>query len=70
MIHVFETGDPFLNVSGCEFRDPDRSYLILIKSQTTIIGRTYNLVSGKREDFEVKDIDKKKFLSYLKMANA
>lgn len=70
MIELFKTGNPFLDVSRFEFRDPDKSFLILINGETTVIGQTYNLVSGKREEFVVKDIDKKKFFIYLESANA
>ena len=58
-------GTRFLEVSRFEFRDPDRSFLILIKSETKIIGKTYNIVSGKCEEFKVMDFDKSKFLNYL-----
>ena len=65
MIELFKTGNPYLNISRFEFRDPDRSFLILDKGETTFIGKTYNLVFGKCEEFQVKDIDKIKFLHYL-----
>ncbi len=65
MIELFKTGNPYLNISRFEFRDPDRSFLILIKGETTFIGKTYNLVSGKYEELQVKDVDKIKFLYYL-----
>lgn len=64
MIELFRTGDPNLEVSRFEFRDPDRSFLLFI-NETTLIGQTHNFVTGKREEFDVKDIDKIKFLSYL-----
>jgi hypothetical protein len=65
MIELFKTGNPYLNVSRFEFRDPDKSFLILIKGETIFIGKTYNFVSGKCEEFAVTDVDKLKFLSYL-----
>lgn len=65
MIALFKNGNPNLEVSRFEFRDPDRSFLLFIKEDTILIGQTFNFVSGKREEFEMKDIDKMKFLSYL-----
>lgn len=65
MIELLKTGNPILNVSRYEFRDPDRSFLLFIYSDTIVIGQTHNLVSGKREEFIIKDIDKIKLLSYL-----
>ena len=65
MIELFRNGDPNLEVSRFEFRDPDISFLLFINGETTLIGQTYNFVTGKREEFDVKDIDKIKFLSYL-----
>lgn len=70
IIDLLKTGNRFLYVSRFEFRDSDKSFFIFIKSETTIIGQTYNLISRIREDFVVRDIDKKKFLSYLERANS
>lgn len=65
MIKLFKSGNQNGEVSRFEFRDPDKSFLIFINGDTTFIGRTYNFVSGKSEEFDVKGIDKEKFLCYL-----
>ena len=66
MIELFKYGSIlFDDVSRFEFRDPDKSSLIFIKSNTAVIGQTYNMISGKREEFVVTEIDKKKFGDYL-----
>ena len=69
IIELLKTGSQFLDVSRFEFRDSDKSFFIFIKSETTIIGQTYNILSRIKEDFEVKNLDKNKFLSYLELAN-
>lgn len=65
MIELFKTGNPYANVSRFEFRDLDKSFFTLIKGETILIGKTFNLVSGKCEEFEVMDFDKMKLLNYL-----
>lgn len=69
MTNLFRNGNPLLNVARFEFKDVDKSFLIFLKSETTVIGNTYNIIAGKREDFEFKDIDKKAFLNYLESVN-
>ncbi len=65
MIELLNTGSPLLEVSRFEFRDEDKSYLLFIKGQTTIIGQTYNILAGKREAFVIKEINKKELIAYL-----
>lgn len=69
IIKLLKTGSPLLEVSRFEFRDLDKSFLLFINSQTTIIGQTYNLLAGKREEFVVKQINKKELLAYFERAN-
>ena len=65
MIHLFKNGNPLLNVTRFEFKDVDKSVLIFLKGETTVIDNSHNVISGKREDFEFKDIDKTALLTYL-----
>ncbi len=65
MTSLFTKGNPLLNVTRFEFKDVDKSFLIFLNSETTVIGNTHNLIEGKREDFEFKGIDKRAFLNYL-----
>lgn len=69
MIELLKTGSPLLDVSRFEFRDTDKSFLLFIKGETTIIGQTYNLLAGKREEFVVKEINKNELLAYLERSN-
>lgn len=65
IIKLLKTGSPLLEVSRFEFRDIDKSFLLFINGETTIIGLTYNLLAGKREEFVVKEINKRELLAYL-----
>ena len=69
IIELLKNGNPNLDVSRFEFRDPDRSFIIFINGETTVIGQTYNLISGQREEFAINQINKIEFLNYLERAN-
>ena len=69
IIELIKTGSLLDDVSRFEFRDADKSFLLFINHETTIIGQTYNLISGKREEFIVKDINKRELLAYIEKAN-
>ena len=70
IIELLKNGNPHLDVSRFEFKDSDKSVLLFINGDTTIIGQTYNLLSGKREEFIVKEINKKELLSDLIRSNS
>lgn len=69
IIKLLKSGSPLLEVSRFEFRDLDKSFLLFINGETTIIGQTYNLLAGKREEFVVRGINKKELLANLESAN-
>ena len=70
IIELIKTGSLLDDVSRFEFRDPDKSFLLFINHESTVIGQTYNLVSGIREEFIFKDINKNVLLTYLERTNA
>ena len=70
IIELLKNGNPHLDVSRFEFKDSEKSFLLFINGDTTIIGQTYNLLSGKREEFIVKEINKKELLDDLVRSNS
>ena len=70
IIELIKTGNPSLEVSRFEFRDPDKSFLLFIDGETILIGQTHNLISRRREEFVIKYINKTELLGFLENVNA
>lgn len=60
-----KSGSSTLNIKRVEFKDIDKSYIIIFDQRRQITGRAFNTIHNKMEEFHFNEIDRVALSSYL-----